>query len=76
MRPPDQARWNSLPGDVASDGKAPRTVVSRGHDTVTYRCPVTGRLATCALRAWIDWVEEGVMQNSRNQRVVWRGEGE
>ena len=60
MRPPDQARWNPLPGDVASNGKTGRTVVDRGHDAVTYRCPTTGRLATCTLRAWIDWVEEVV----------------
>ena len=60
MRPPDQARWNPLPGDVVSNGKAERTVVSRWLKTVTYRCPMTGRLATCTLRAWIDWVEEVV----------------
>ncbi len=60
MRPPDQARWNPRPGDATRNGKAERTVVSRGHDTVTYRCPTTGRLATCTLRAWIDWVEEVV----------------
>lgn len=60
MRPPEQARWNPLPGDVASNGKAPRTVVSRGHDTVTYRCTMTGRLATCTLGAWIDFVKEVV----------------
>lgn len=47
MRPPDQARWNPLPGDVACNGKAERTVVDRW-------------LQTCALRAWIDWVKEVV----------------
>lgn len=60
MRPPDQARWNPLPGDVARREKVERTVVDRGIQSVTYRCPVTGRLATCTLRAWIDWVEEVV----------------
>ena len=58
MRPPDQARWNPRPGDVASNGKAERTVVRRGHDTVTYGCHVTGHLTTCGLRAWINWVKE------------------
>lgn len=60
MRPPDQARWNPRPGDVARNGKAERTVVDRWLQSVTYRCPMTGRLATCTLRAWIDWVEEVV----------------
>jgi hypothetical protein len=60
MRPPDQAQWNPLPGDVASNGKAERTVVDRWIQSVTYRCPTTGRLATCSLRTWIDWAEEVV----------------
>lgn len=60
MRPPDQARWNALPGDNASNGKAERTVVDRWLQTVTYRCPMNVRLATCTLGAWINWVEEVV----------------
>ena len=60
MRPPDQARWNPRPGDVARNGTAERTVVDRGIQSVTYRCPMTDRLVTCTLRAWIDWVEEVV----------------
>lgn len=60
MRPPDQARWNALPGDDASNGKAERTVVDRWR-------PARWGPGLTLSRRWS-------MQNSRNQRVVRRGE--
>ena len=60
MKPPDQARWNPMPGNVASDGKTERTVVGRSLQAVTYQCHVSGRLACCSLQTWIDWVTEVV----------------